>query len=52
MVSRSSAVYETTGCTPSEMMFGRGSRVLSDLLYGRPESDKNYNDTTSDADKV
>ena len=51
MLSRS-AVYETAGCTPSEMMFGRGSRVLPDLLYGRPEPDENSRDVTSDAEKV
>ena len=51
MVSRST-VDETTGCTPSEMMFGHGSRVLSHLLYGRPEPDENSRDVTSDADKV
>ena len=51
MVSRSE-VYETAGCTPNEMMFGRGSRVLPDLLYGRPEPDENSRDVTSDAEKV
>ena len=45
MASRS-AVYETAGCTPSEMMFGRGSRVLPDLLYRRPEPDENSSDVT------
>ena len=40
------AVYETAGCTPNEMMFGRGSRVLPDLLYRRPEPDENSSDVT------
>ena len=33
-------------------MFGNGPHLPGDLLYGRPESNEKYNDTSSDADKV
>ena len=52
MMAYRSAVHETTGCTPSEMMFGRGIRLPVDLLYGRPESGEDYSDATTYADKL
>ena len=52
MMAYRSAVHETTGCTPSEIMFGRGIRLPVDLLYGRPESGEDYSDATTYADKL
>ncbi|GFU35237.1 retrovirus-related Pol polyprotein from transposon 412 [Trichonephila clavipes] len=31
-----SAVHETTGCFPSQMLFGRDHRLPADLLFSRP----------------
>ena len=47
-----SAVHETTGCTPSEMMFGRELRLPVDLLYGRPEADGSFSDPVGYADRL
>ncbi|GFU77273.1 retrovirus-related Pol polyprotein from transposon 412 [Trichonephila clavipes] len=36
MVERS-AVHETTGCSPSQMLFGRDLHLPADLLFSRPQ---------------
>ena len=36
-----------SACTPSEMKIWRRLRLMVDLLYGRPESDENHSDATS-----
>ena len=33
------AVHETTGCTPAQLMMGRDLRLPIDLLIGRPEDE-------------
>ena len=47
-----SAVHETTGCTPSEMMFGRELRLPVDLLYGRPEANGSFSDPVGYTDRL
>ena len=33
------AIHETTGCTPAQLMMGRDLRLPIDLLIGRPEDE-------------
>ena len=47
-----SAVHETTGCTPSEMMFGRELRLPVDLLYGCPGADERPTEPNDYADRL
>ena len=41
-----SAVHETTGCTPAQLMMGRDSRLPIDLLIGRPEEESAHHAST------
>ena len=47
-----SAVHETTGCTPSEMMFGRELRLPVDLLYGCPGAVERPTEPNDYADRL
>ena len=40
MMTYRPAVHETTGCSPSELMFGREVRLPVDLLFSPPNIDK------------
>ena len=44
MMAYRSSVHETTGCSPSELMFGREIRLPVDLMFGAPESEKDLTD--------
>ncbi|KXJ10888.1 Retrovirus-related Pol polyprotein from transposon 412 [Exaiptasia diaphana] len=45
MMAYRSSVHETTGCSPSELMFGREIRLPVDLMFGAPESGKDLTNT-------
>ena len=45
MMAYRSSVHETTGCSPSELMFGREIRLPVDLMFGVPKSEKDLTDT-------
>ena len=47
MMAYRSSVHETTGCSPSELMFGREIRLPVDLMFGAPESEKDLKDTSA-----
>ena len=40
------AVHETTGCTPAQLMMGRDLRLPIDLLIGRPEDEEAHHTST------
>ena len=35
----STAIHESTGCTPASLMLGRDLRLPIDLLYSRPDEE-------------
>lgn len=47
MMAYCSSVHETTGCSPSELMFGWEIRLPVDLMFGAPESEKDLKDTSA-----